>query len=332
MPPAMGAPARMAEMLASTDDASQMILICDAFYLTQEALAFLAWFMPDSHWVTIFRKSLARTGGQPATLITAVLLPGIPAQGPAFAPFVTMPDIGMMASVRGHEGETVKLFLMGNQSGASHTHEDKGGFVLEFAGDSFAMDFGSCDYSNPLADILKHAQRHNMLVPLSTGGRPKPKNPIFHDLRHGGGGDAVRFHAELEATPGWEGWFKRWHRTWDSPSPGELTITDDWEVEQGDGVVFYWTTPLPIRVEGGGAVVEGRRGRAILTFPSDCEALVEQLPLENPVWHKIMEERKEMVQVMRKLAPLQPRLSIIQRGRTGRLVVRVRLEKKPEAF
>jgi hypothetical protein len=239
-----------------------------------------------------------------------------------------MPEIGMMASVRRHEGEIVKLFLMGNQSGASHTHEDKGSFVLEYAGDSFAMDFGSCDYSNPLADLLKHAQRHNMLVPLADGGRPRPKNPIFHDLRHSGGGDATHFHAELDLTPGWEGWFRRWERSWDSPSPGEITITDCWEIEKGAGVVFYWTTPLPIRLEGNRAVIEGRRGRAILEFPAGCEALVEELPLENPVWHAVMDERREMSQALRRLAPTQPRLSIIQRGRSGRLSVRVRLEGK----
>jgi len=27
-----------------------------------EALAFLAWLMPQSHWVTIYRKSLRRAG------------------------------------------------------------------------------------------------------------------------------------------------------------------------------------------------------------------------------------------------------------------------------
>jgi Heparinase II/III-like protein len=328
VPPEMRATARMAEMLASTDDGRQVILICDAFYLNQESLAFLAWFMPDSHWVTIYRKSLARTGGQPTTLLGAALLPDIPERGPDFAPVCVMPEIGMLSSVRRHGAALVKLFIMGNQSGASHTHEDKGSFVLEFAGETFAMDFGSCDYSNPLADVLKHAQRHNMLVPIGGDRRARPANPIFHDLRPSGGGDAVHFHAELDLTPGWEGWYRRWERSWASPSPGELTITDVWELEKGDGVAFQWTTPLPIRLEGNRAVVEGRRGRAVIEIPAGCEARVEELPLENPVWHKVMEERREQVQVMALLASTQPRLSIIQRGRSGRLSVHVRLEEK----
>ena len=48
------------------------------------------------------------------------------------------------------------------KAGAGHNHEDKGSFVLEFAGETFAMDPGTCDYSNPLAEILSHCERHNM--------------------------------------------------------------------------------------------------------------------------------------------------------------------------
>ena len=242
-----------------------------------------------------------------------------------------MPAIGQMASHRRHGGEWVKLFLMGNQSGASHTHEDKGSFVLEFAGDSFAKDFGSCDYSNPLADLMKHCQRHNMLVPLTAGGvRPRPKNPIFADLTPRGGGDETSFHATLELAAGWEGWFERWTRTWDAPTPGELTITDDWAVAQGEGVVFHWTTPLPLTLDAPGrrAVIEGRRGRATLTWGEGIEAVYEELPFEEASWKEVLRERQEAYLVTTLLPEVQPRLALRQRGRAGRLVVQVRLERK----
>ncbi len=321
----------MAETLVSTADDAQMILICDAQYVPQEGAAFLAWLMPDSHWVTIFRKSVARTGGQPMTLLAQNLARDLPAAGPAFRPLVDMPAIGQMASHRRHGGEWVKLFLMGNQSGASHTHEDKGSFVLEFAGDSFAKDFGSCDYSNPLADLMKHCQRHNMLVPLTAGGvRPRPKNPIFADLTPRGGGDETSFHATLELAAGWEGWFERWTRTWDAPTPGELTITDDWAVAQGEGVVFHWTTPLPLTLDAPGrrAVIEGRRGRATLTWGEGIEAVYEELPFEEASWKEVLRERQEAYLVTTLLPEVQPRLALRQRGRAGRLVVQVRLERK----
>ena len=333
-PPALLATAAMAETLASTADDSSMILICDAPCIPQEGAAFLAWLMPDSHWVTIFRQCLARTGGRALTLLTENLARGLPAAGPAFRPFVDMPAIGQMASHRRHGGEWVKLFLMGNQSGAAHTHEDKGSFVLEFAGDSFAKDFGMCDYSNPLSDLMKHAQRHNMLTPLAAGGvRPKPQNPLFADLTPRGRGNETSFHASLDLAAGWEGWFERWTRTWDSPTPAELTITDDWSIQQGEGVVFHWTTPLPLTLDAGRrrAVIEGRRGRAILTWADGIEAACEELPLEEACWKDVLRQRREVYLMTTLLPATQPRLTLIQRGRSGRLVVRVSLEPKDPA-
>jgi hypothetical protein len=328
IPTALLATAQMAEVLASTADDQQMILICDAQYIPQEGAAFLAWLMPDSHWVTVARKSVARSGGQPMTLLVQNLLRDVPARGPAFRPFVEMPKIGQVASHRKLGGEWVKLFLMGNQSGASHTHEDKGSFVLEFAGDAFARDFGSCDYSNPLADILKHAQRHNMLVPVAAGVRPRPANPIFADITPQARGDETGFHATMGLAAGWEGWFTRWTRTWDSPAPSEFTLTDDWALEKGEGVAFFWTTTLPIALDAKNrrAVITGRRGRATLTWAEGIEAVVEHLPLEEPIWKKILQERKEQYLIANLHAETQPRLALTQRGRSGKLEVRVKLE------
>jgi hypothetical protein len=41
--------------------------------------------------------------------------------------------MGLTASTRQFNGNTVKLLVMANVAGASHNHEDKGSFVLEFA-------------------------------------------------------------------------------------------------------------------------------------------------------------------------------------------------------
>jgi hypothetical protein len=331
VPAALYATATMAETLVSTADEAAMILICDAQYIPQEGVAFLAWLMPDSQWTTIFRKSVARTNGQPMTLLAQNLARDIPMTGPVFKPLVDMPAIGQMASHRKLGNEWIKLFLMGNQAGASHTHEDKGSFVLEFAGDTFAKDFGICDYSNPLADQMKHAQRHTMLTPLvSSGVRPKPANPIMADITPQGRGDETAFHATMDVTAGWEGWFTKWLRTWDAPNPAELAITDDWAITRGEGVVFNWTTSLPLTLDAANrrAVIEGRRGRVTLTWDESIEAVFEELPLQEPVWIDVLKERKEAYFCSTPIPETQPRLSLIQRGRAGRLVVRVDFEVK----
>jgi hypothetical protein len=327
MPAAMRKTAVMAEVLCSTDDNADMILTCDALYVMPDALAFLAAFMPDSHWVTIYRKQVRRAGVAPSLLAMSVA-PGIPAEGPAPRPFVEMPETAMMCSVRRLGAETVKLFLMGNKGGADHAHEDKGGFVLEFAGDSFAMDFGQIDYSNPLAVDLKVAQRHNMLTPWAEGERPRPAAVIKTDLRPRGCGDETKFHATMELTPGWEGWFTHWSRAWDSPTPDTVVITDTWAVERGEGVVFHWTTPLPMRLEGGRVVIEGRRGTAVIAVPEGTEAVLDALPLTNREQRAIDEQRREYARFGLRHADQQPRLRIRQRGQTGilRIVVNLRLK------
>jgi hypothetical protein len=329
MPAQMKQTAAMAEMLYSTNDNQDAILICDAMYLFPEALAYLAAYMPDSHWVTIYRKQVGRPGaGAAPSLLAMSMAHAIPAQGPALRAFVDMPDTGMMCSVRKFQGETVKIFLMGNKAGAGHTHEDKGNFVLEYAGDSFAMDFGVVDYSNPVVEELKTAQRHNMLTPWSTGLRPKPTNPIKVDIRAKGRGDATAFHATMDVTAGWEGWFKKWKRTWDSPTPDVLVITDEWAIEKGDGGVFHWTTPLPMRRDDDKVIIEGRRGRAELSLPKGCEAAIEMLPLVNAARRANDELRKEIVRFGLRHPETQPRLTIRQRGTSGTLRVAVRLYLK----
>lgn len=328
MPEAMRRTALMAEVLYSTADDLDVLPICDAMFAFPESLAHLAAYLPDSHWVTVYHKQMRRAGSAPS-LLSMALARSIPAAGPALRPFVDMPATGMTSSVRQLGNETVKLFLMGNKAEAGHTHEDKGGFILEFAGDSFAMDFGVVDYSNPVVEALKTAQRHNMLTPWSTTVRPGPARPIKADIRAHARGDAVAFHATMDATAGWEGWFTKWHRAWDSPTPDTLTITDDWAVEKGEGVIFHWTTPLPMQREGDKIIITGRRGRAEITIPAGTEAHLEHLPLVNAERKAIDLQRRELVRFGVNHAATQPRLTIRQRGHSGQMVIAVRLIVAP---
>lgn len=324
VPPPIFKTAPLAEMLYSTDDGQDMILTGDAMIAVGEGLAFLAWLMPDSHWVTIYRKSLKRAGAA-AMLLPMRLDREIPAEGPPLLPFLHMPDLGYMASVRKLKETWVKLFIIGNKAGGDHQHEDKGSFVLECAGDSFAFDFGVMDYANPVCDLLKQCQRHNMLTPWCETERPKPKNPNLADAKPEGSGDATRFHATMDVTPGWEGWFSQWKRTWDSPAPDRFTITDEWAVEKGEGVIFHWTTRLPMTLDGNRVIIQGRRATAELTLPENVEAKIDHLPLLDRRRRATDQLRRELIQYGWDHAETQPRLTVRQRGRSGTLRIEVKL-------
>lgn len=320
--------AGLAEMLFSTDEGQDMLLTGDACYAFGEGLAFLAWLMPQSHWVTIYRKSLRRAGAA-AMLLAMRLDREIPAEGPPLNPFLELPDLGYMASVRKLGDAWVKLFILGNKANGDHQHEDKGSFILECAGDSFAFDFGVVDYANPVTDLLKQCQRHNMLTPWSEDERPRPLNPIRLDVKPAGSGDATRFHAAMDCTPGWAGWFSRWQRSWDAPTADTLIITDTWAVEKGKGVIFHWTTRLPMQLDGHRVIIEGRRARAVLELPDDVEAQIEHLPLIDPRRRATDEQRREVIQYGWAHAETQPRLTLKQRGASGSLRLAVKLHLKP---
>lgn len=292
----------------STDESQDVIPICDArSSLEQEALAIMALALPESAWVTLFRKSLARTHGMADTLLACKLEAEVPATGPAPQPFVFLPDMGLMASTRQRgDGSWTKILINGNQANAGHAHEDKGGFVLEHRGETYAMDPGTCDYSSPLAGILKNCERHSMLIPTGLMERPSPQSPLPFDVRPTGSGDAVRFSARLDVTPGWSN-YRRWIRTWDSPTPDQLTITDDYELtpDGGTGVEFYWQTALPVTVSGQTITLTGRHGRAVIEAPAGTSIRVDDLPMPP--------------------GRVQRRIAIIRPATQGSLTVAVRL-------
>jgi len=280
LPEPMRRTADFAAAIASTDDANDVIAICDAGNrLDAETLAVMASLLPDSPWVSIYHKAVARLGGMPNTLFAAQLAPNIPAEAPAAPAFVFLPEMGIMATTRTLDAETVKLFIMGNKANAGHTHEDKGSFVLEFAGETFALDPGTCDYSNPLAGLLQQCERHNMLLPTGIPERPHPDHPLPYDVKPHGAGDATTFSAAIDATPGWARYYRRWERRWDSPTPATLTIHDRWELAAGDAVESCWQTQLPVSVDGHTVTISGQRGQAVLTAPADCRIRLDTLPL-----------------------------------------------------
>ena len=323
IPEAMKRCGDFAEVAGSGDRAQDVVPFCDARPLHDLiSQAIMAGLLPDSAWARMLHKSLVRGAGWPVNPVYGpenfppMMLDNCIAWGLAERlapvpsepqPFVALPDMGPMASHRRLGGHWVKLFIQGNQAGAGHTHEDKGSFVLQFGDDTFAMDPGTCDYSNPLAGILHNCERHNMLVPYGMAERPAPQCPLMHDVKPKGSGDATVFHAEIDATPGWDNYYRHWHRTWDSPSPDTLTITDDYELASGDGVEFYWQTCLPVTLDGATAIITGENGRAMLQAPTGCVWRVDELPL---------------------LDGAQYRLAVRQEGKSGCLTVQVSLAQE----
>jgi len=187
----------------------------------------------------------------------------------AFEPFVLLPDNGIAASTRKSGEHLTKLVVVGGPAKAGHNHEDRGSFVLEFAGETFAADPGGLNYADATAMTMSHAQNHNMLAPVvKSGSRPAAKNRAPVAVIPEATGDATAFNATIDGGVLWPDFYKSWKRSFTSPTAAEITIKDDYELTEGDGIEFLWHTPLPVINENGQVIITGARGRALITPPA----------------------------------------------------------------
>lgn len=250
---------------------------------------------PDSNWVTMLRRTLARKPESHLQSDQQKMLDALPQKTPAWPAFVLLPQTGLCASTRRIGEHTIKIFLRGNRGDwfHDHEHEDTGSFVIEFAGEAFAMDPGIAEYGNPQHELMKHCEWHNMLVPVVEGERPRPIEKLDVDVIPQAKGNKKSLHARLDFTPDWKDCYRKWVRTLDSPSPDRLTIRDEYELARGRAVEFCWQTALPCRIEDGSVVIRGARGQAKLKADGGCAIRIDDLPVIGNVQQKRIAFRKE---------------------------------------
>lgn len=268
--------------------------------------AVMAAAMPESAWGEMLRRTVSRDRSDPAlwplqepfrpnylTSLSDVVIAwrlARQARSGSFVPraFVHLPESGMMASLRRIGAQPLKLLLIGNRARATHNHEDKGSFVLEFAGETFITDpIRAVSYGDPAIALGKQAQSHNLLIPFGTLDRPAQLNPLPVDVKPQGRGDALSFHAAVDLAPGWPGFYRKWTRSWDSPSPERLTLRDDYELAQGTGVEFVLWTEREVTVETRTVRFTGKTGGMRLVAPEDCTVAVQEVPAPQVTYRRV---------------------------------------------
>lgn len=316
VPPELAASVRYAEVLATSDRAGGLIPLCDInegrsshFPLWPEVLAQLATLFPESPWVPLWRARLAELDGKMPGSALAWLGPAGERIPPAAEPaaLVALPDLGLVASHRRAGGQRVKLLVVGGGAGNGHNHEDKGSFVLEYAGDTFACEPGGWSYHENGSGLQSHAQRHNMLLPTGCAGRPAPRNPLPVAVKPTAAGDATSFSASIEAGLAWPDHYRRWTRSFASPAPDRLVISDSWALRQGDGVDFTWVSRLPIAITGPlTAELRGRAGLARITAPAGTTLALSEQPLQLGTLHTLRIHQAGQAGVMAVAVDLLP--------------------------
>jgi hypothetical protein len=169
-------------------------------------------------------------------------------------------------------GSTVRLFLVGAMAGAGHGHRDKGSFILEADGETFAMDRGMTPYEDAgNVPFLKSEEAHNLALPEGCF----QANPSPHAAAWDGDGDAVRFSAAIDTGKTWLPPVLACRRTVDSMRPDLVEIVDEIELAEPRAVRFLLHTALPVETVGTTARVAGARSVLTVTAAWAAATVVE---------------------------------------------------------
>lgn len=287
------------DVFRSTVLENDMISIADSSpLLGEDVLSSMALLLPEGSWGETFLKMVKRKDGVPQTLNGWRALEkqaGLKYTSETGGKnrFLLLKEMGVFASVRREGDRELKIVIPGGRAGVGHNHDDKGSFVIEFAGDVFAADPGIGPYDEALAGEMKGCRYHNMLIPKGDGIKTAPENPLPVDIHPNVAEVPLGFTVEMDMTESWSDAYELWQRSWISETPNSLIIRDEYKLIKGDGVQFLWITPLPVKIEGQVIKIQGSHGECLITIPSDCTVTIEDLKMPKAVvFNRIVITRK----------------------------------------
>lgn len=282
--PLQGAPDYL-ELMFSTDDAQGVLPVNDGNSgLYAQNVVILSGMFPGTIFDRMSNKFRKLVGTIPAEDRWCYFAgdPQRQVPDPPLRPFVKIDSIASAASVREHRGKLLKIAFLNDTKATAHKHPDAGNFLIEYDGETYAMDSGICHYSSPFAKVLQREDRHNVMVPLDGQGSFLSQNRVGTVPKLTAEGDAVRFRALADLTNCWQGKFRERTRLLDSPTPEKLTLLDRYATANGQGVAFFWLAPFPIEVKGRTVSITGKKGHTLqFTVPENWNIKTEKLTREN---------------------------------------------------
>ena len=269
------------ELFFSTDDSQGFLPVNDgnSGIYPQNSLIFAEIF-PNSPFGRLCNKYKVLSGPVQADNRWSWLAgtPGTKKPEPSLRHFLKLDSIASASSVRELDGKTLKIAFLCDMRRSGHKHPDAGSFLIEYAGETYAMDSGIVSYSSPFSKELQQEERHNVMVPVKADGSYGKQIISSGQLKLNASGDAKRFSASVDLLPCWKGQFRKRLRHLRSDSPEKLTILDEYELTEGKGAAFFWLSPFPIRLEGRHVEIRGKRGRITFTVPEGWTPKIEELP------------------------------------------------------
>ena len=203
--------------------------------------------------------------------------------------FAVLPQTGHLTSRRSTPaGRAVRLHVVGAKARASHTHFDKGSFLLELDRAPALIDRGQVRYDDLRSYTLKRTELHNTLTPVSPEGVYANQSGVIEAAIPTGEGDGRRLRARMDLAHVWRGVMATCTRELVADTVEEFDVLDRGELLAPSALVFNLHTRVPWEIRGREAVLRLEGWELTLRAPW-AEAITQR---ENsidfrlrPVWH-----------------------------------------------
>lgn len=203
--------------------------------------------------------------------------------------FAILEATGQLTSFRRDGEASLRLHVIGAGAGATHTHPDRGSFLVEVDGEPFLIDRGMLRYDDARCPDLRRSFRHNVLTPVAADRGAFPdQRPARGALVPEGRGDERRLDVTLTLDSVWPEPGARHRRRIGSPDVNGFLVEDAVETPAPGRVAFHLNAPAPFVLVGPGEALLRIAGRALLVAAPWAESVSHAEDgvdaLGRPVW------------------------------------------------
>lgn len=185
-------------------------------------------------------------------------------------------------------GRSVRLHLVGAKARASHTHFDKGSFLLELDRAPVLIDRGQVRYDDLRSYTLKRTELHNTLTPMTAEGVYLNQAGVLEATIPTGEGDGQRLRAMIDLTHVWRGVMAKYTRELTADNVEEFQVIDRGELLAASSLVFNLHTRVPWEIRGREAVLRLEGWELTLRAPWADDLIQAEDSIDfrlQPVWH-----------------------------------------------
>jgi len=205
--------------------------------------------------------------------------------------FATLPQTGHLTSRRSTaSGRTVRLHMVGAKAKASHTHFDKGAFLLELDRAPVLLDRGQVRYDDLRSYTLKRTELHNTLTPVTPDGIYLNQAGVIDATIPQGTGDVRQLRTTIDLAHVWRGVMASCTREIVADKVEEFEVHDRGELLAPSALAFHLHTRIPWEISGREAVLRPPGWELVLRAPW-AESLTQQEDSIDfrlqPVWHLV---------------------------------------------